>query len=150
MKGGKLKYFIIAIVILDLILAFPVMFSYQKIGALLQVPQASEVFVTLFVEITLLVLTSALAFMVSRILKGTALQKALYFIAWGVLMYGVGDTHILVWIYTGIEEVYPFFGKAWSSIAHAIAVGIGFLLVITGMYKIAKARNSILPDEQSQ
>lgn len=147
MQANKLKYFIISVVILDLILAFPVMFSYKKVGEFLKVPAASEVFTTLLVEITLLVVTSALAFMVSRILKGTPLQKALYLMAWGILMYGVGDTHILIWIYTGIKEVYPFLGEAWSSIAHAISVGIGFLLVISGLYKIAKARNSVLSNE---
>ncbi|RJQ30193.1 hypothetical protein C4572_04485 [Candidatus Parcubacteria bacterium] len=145
---SKLKYFIIAVVVIDLILVFPVMLSYEKIGKALAVQGFSQVFVTLVVEITLLVLTSIIAYFASRILKGTALQKPLYFIAWGVLMYGVGDTHLLVWMYTGVESVYPFLGPASSSIAHAFGVGIGFIMVILGLYKIAKARRDILPNGQ--
>ena len=146
----NLKYLIGAIVVLDLILVFPVMFSWQAIGKLLNVVAFPEVFTTLVVEITLLVLTSLVAYLVSKMLKGTALQGALYLIAWGVLMYGVGDTHLLVWMYTGVENQYPFLGTASSSIAHAIGVGVGFLLVILGLYKIAQARKDILPNGQNR
>jgi len=146
----NLKYLIGIIIVLDLILVFPVMFSWEYIGKLLKVAAFPEVFTTLVVEITLLVLTALIAYLVSRILKGTALQKALYLMAWGVLMYGVGDTHLLVWMYTGIEALPPFFGKAGSSIAHSLSVGIGFILVILGLYKIAQARKDILPNGQNR
>ena len=147
----NLKYLIGTIVVLDLILVFPVMFSWQAIGKLLNVVAFPEVFTTLVVEITLLVLTSLVAYLVSKMLKGTALQGALYLIAWGVLMYGVGDTHLLVWMYTGVENQYPFLGTtASSSVAHAIGVGVGFLLVILGLYKIAQARKDILPNGQNR
>lgn len=142
----NLKYLVGAIIVVDLILVFPIMLSYKKIGEFLQVKGIAEVFTTLTVEITLLVLTSLIAYLVSRILKGTALQTALYLIAWGVLMYGVGDTHLLVWMYTGVEGFPSFFGQAGSSIAHAFGVGIGFILVILGLYKIAQARKDILPN----
>ena len=143
---SKLKYLVGIIIVVDLILVFPIMLSYKKIGEFLQVKGIAEVFTTLTVEITLLVLTAFIAYLVSRILKGTALQKALYLIAWGVLMYGVGDTHLLVWMYTGVEGFPSFFGQAGSSIAHAFGVGIGFILVILGLYKIAQARKDILPN----
>lgn len=146
----NLKYLIGVIVVLDLILVFPVMFSWESIGKILKVAAFPEVFTTLVVEITLLVLTSLIAYLVSRILKGTALQKALYLIAWGVLMYGVGDTHLLVWMYTGVENQYPFLGQASSSIAHALGVGVGFMLVIFGLYKIAQARKDILMNVQNR
>lgn len=142
----NLKYLVGAIIVVDLVLVFPIMLSYKKIGEFLQVKGIAEVFTTLTVEITLLVLTSFIAYLVSRILKGTALQTALYLIAWGVLMYGVGDTHLLVWMYTGVEGFPSFFGQAGSSIAHAFGVGIGFILVILGLYKIAQARKDILPN----
>lgn len=142
----NLKYLVGAIIVVDLILVFPIMLSYKKIGEFLQVKGIAEVFTTLTVEITLLVLTALIAYLVSRILKGTALQTALYLIAWGVLMYGVGDTHLLVWMYTGVEGFPSFFGPAGSSIAHAFGVGIGFILVILGLYKIARARKDILPN----
>ena len=142
----NLKYLVGAIIVIDLILVFPIMLSYKKIGEFLQVKGIAEVFTTLTVEITLLVLTALIAYLVSRILKGTALQGALYLIAWGVLMYGVGDTHLLVWMYTGVEGFPSFFGQAGSSIAHAFGVGIGFILVILGLYKIAQARKDILPN----
>ena len=142
----NLKYLVGAIIVIDLILVFPIMLSYKKIGEFLQVKGIAEVFTTLTVEITLLVLTALIAYLVSRILKGTALQNALYLIAWGVLMYGVGDTHLLVWMYTGVEGFPSFFGQAGSSIAHAFGVGIGFILVILGLYKIAQARKDILPN----
>ena len=122
------------------------MFSWEAIGRFLKVAAFPEVFTTLVVEITLLILTSLVAYLVSRILKGTALQKAFYLMAWGVLMYGVGDTHLLVWMYTGVESQYTFLGKASSSIAHALAVGIGFMLVIFGLYRVAQARKDILPN----
>ena len=134
------------IIVVDLILVFPIMLSYDKVGKLFQVKGIAEVFTTLTVEITLLVLTSFVAYLVSRILRGTALRGALYLIAWGVLMYGVGDTHLLVWMYTGVESFPPFFGQAGSSIAHAFGVGLGFILVILGLYKIARARKDILPN----
>ena len=142
----NLKYLIGVIIVVDLVLVFPIMLSYKKIGEFLQVKGIAEVFTTLTVEITLLVLTALIAYLVSRILKGTALQKALYLIAWGVLMYGVGDTHLLVWMYTGVEGFPSFFGQAGSSIAHAFGVGVGFILVILGLYKIAQARKDILPN----
>ena len=142
----NLKYLVGAIIVIDLILVFPIMLSYKKIGEFLQVKGIAEVFTTLTVEITLLVLTALIAYLVSRILKGTALQGALYLIAWGVLMYGVGDTHLLVWMYTGVEGFPSFFGQAGSSIAHAFGVGVGFILVILGLYKIAQARKDILPN----
>ena len=142
----NLKYLVGVIIVIDLILVFPIMLSYKKIGEFLQVKGIAEVFTTLTVEITLLVLTALIAYLVSRILKGTALQKALYLIAWGVLMYGVGDTHLLVWMYTGVEGFPSFFGQAGSSIAHAFGVGVGFILVILGLYKIAQARKDILPN----
>ena len=143
---SKLKYLVGVIIVVDLVLIFPVMFSWEAIGRFLKVAAFPEVFTTLVVEITLLILTSLVAYLVSRILKGTALQKAFYLMAWGVLMYGVGDTHLLVWMYTGVESQYPFLGKASSSIAHALAVGIGFMLVIFGLYRIAQARKDILPN----
>lgn len=142
----NLKYLVGAIIVVDLVLVFPIMLSYKKIGEFLQVKGIAEVFTTLTVEITLLVLTAFIAYLVSRILKGTALQTPLYLIAWGVLMYGVGDTHLLVWMYTGVEGFPSFFGQAGSSIAHAFGVGIGFILVILGLYKIAQARKDILPN----
>ena len=142
----NLKYLVGVIIVIDLILVFPIMLSYKKIGEFLQLKGIAEVFTTLTVEITLLVLTALIAYLVSRILKGTALQKALYLIAWGVLMYGVGDTHLLVWMYTGVEGFPSFFGQAGSSIAHAFGVGVGFILVILGLYKIAQARKDILPN----
>ena len=141
-----LKYLIGVIVVVDLILVFPIMFSWEAIGKILKVAAFPEVFTTLVVEITLLVLTLLTAYLVSRILKGTAMRKALYLMAWGVLMYGVGDTHLLVWMYTGVENQYPFLGTASSSIAHSLSVGVGFLLVISGLYKIAQARKDILPN----
>lgn len=149
---NKLKYYIVGFVILDLILVFPVMLYYEKFSKMLRISATGipEVFTTLVVEITLLVLTSFLAYIVSRLLKGTPLSKALYYMAWGVLMYGIGDTHLLVWMYTGVESVYPFLGKASSSIAHAFGVGAGFILVILGLYKIAVARNSILPSSVNE
>lgn len=146
----KLKLFVVGIILIDLILVFPVMLSYQSIGKFLQIKGIAEVFTTLTVEITLLVLTSLLAYIVSRMFKGTPFRKGLYLISWGVLMYGIGDTHLLVWMYTGIEGIPPFFGQAGSSIAHALGVGLGFILVITGLYKIASARNSVLPSGNGQ
>lgn len=146
----NLKYLIGVIAVLDLILVFPVMFSWEAIGKLLNVAAFPEVFTTLVVEITLLVLTSFIAYLVSRMLKGTALQSALYLMAWGILMYGVGDTHLLVWMYTGVENQYPFLGKASSSIAHSLSVGVGFLLVIFGLYKIAQAKKDILMNVQNR
>ena len=143
---SKLKYLVGVIIVVDLILVFPIMLSYKKIGEFLQIKGIAEVFTTLTVEITLLVLTSFIAYLVSRILKGTALRKALYLIAWGILMYGVGDTHLLVWMYTGVEGFPSFFGPAGSSVAHAFGVGIGFILIILGLYKIAQARKDILPN----
>ena len=143
---SKLKYLVGVIIVVDLVLIFPIMFSWEAIGRFLKVAAFPEVFTTLVVEITLLILTSLVAYLVSRIFKGTALQKAFYLMAWGILMYGVGDTHLLVWMYTGVESQYPFLGKASSSIAHALAVGIGFMLVIFGLYRIAQARKDILPN----
>ena len=142
----NLKYLIGIIIVVDLILVFPIMLSWETIGKLLKVAAFPEVFTTLVVEITLLVLTSLVAYLVSRILKGTALRSALYLMAWGVLMYGGGDTHLLVWMYTGVESFPWFFGQAGSSIAHSLSVGIGFILVILGLYKIAQARKDILPN----
>lgn len=142
----NLKYLIGVIIVVDLILVFPIMLSWEAIGKYLKVAAFPEVFTTLVVEITLLVLTAFVAYLVSRILKGTALQTPLYLIAWGVLMYGVGDTHLLVWMYTGVESFPWFFGKAGSSIAHSLSVGVGFILVILGLYKIAQARKDILPN----
>ena len=142
----NLKYLVGIIIAVDLILVFPIMLSWEAIGKYLKVAAFPEVFTTLVVEITLLVLTALVAYLVSRILKGTALQKAFYLIAWGVLMYGVGDTHLLVWMYTGVESFPWFFGKAGSSIAHSLSVGVGFILVILGLYRIAQARKDILPN----
>lgn len=144
----NLKYLIGIIIVVDLILVFPIMFSWEAVGKYLKVAAFPEVFTTLVVEITLLTLTALVAYLVSRILKGTALRSALYLIAWGVLMYGVGDTHLLVWMYTGVESLgfMSFFGQAGSSIMHALSVGVGFMLVISGLYKIAKARKDILPN----
>lgn len=142
----NLKYLIGVIMVVDLILVFPIMLSWEAIGKYLKVAAFPEVFTTLVVEITLLALTAFVAYLVSRILKGTALQTPLYLIAWGVLMYGVGDTHLLVWMYTGVESFPWFFGKAGSSIAHSLSVGVGFILVILGLYKIAQARKDILPN----
>ncbi|MBL7045128.1 MAG: hypothetical protein ISR98_00810 [Parcubacteria group bacterium] len=142
---SKLKSIVFAIIIIDLILVFPVMLSYEKVGTFLNVSANGipEVFVTLLVEIILLTMTALVAYLVARIYKGTAFQSAFYFIAWGVLLYGVGDSHILIWMYTGVESFPSFLGPAGSSIAHAIGVGLGFILVITGLYKLAKARNKI-------
>lgn len=146
---NRLKYLIMAFIGIDLILVFPIMLSYDKVGAFLNMSSSGlpEVFVTLIVEITLLVATSVLAYLASRILKGTPLQSALYLIAWGVLMYGVGDSHLLVWMYTGVEGFPYFFGPKGSSIAHAFSVGLGFILVILGLYKIAMARKHISSNE---
>lgn len=152
---SKLKSIIIGVIVLDLILVFPVMLSYKKVGEWLKVRVAQggspEVFVTLMVEITLLVVTAIVAYLVSRIFKGTPFQGALYLIGWGVLLYGIGDSHILAWMYTGKEAVYPFFesivpgaGAASSSIAHAFGVGLGFILVILGLYKIASSRKNVV------
>lgn len=150
---NKLKSIVIGVILLDLILVFPVMLSYQKVGQWLKVRVASggspEVFVTLLVEITLLVVTGIIAFLVSRIYKGTPFQSALYLIGWGVLMYGVGDSHILAWMYTGTESVYPILGPASSSIAHAFGVGLGFILIIIGLYKIALSRKNIASNSQN-
>jgi hypothetical protein len=142
---SKLKSIVIAVIVIDLILVFPVMLSYEKVGAFLKVSANGipEVFVTLVVEITLLVITAFIAYMVARVYKGTAFQSAFYFIAWGVLLYGIGDSHLLVWMYTGVESFPTFFGPAGSSIAHALGVGLGFILVILGLYKLAKARNKL-------
>lgn len=83
---SKLKSIVIGVIILDLILVFPVMLSYQKVGEWLKVRVAQggspEVFVTLLVEITLLTVTAIVAFLVSRIFKGTPFQGALYLIGW--------------------------------------------------------------------
>ncbi|MEK7157556.1 MAG: hypothetical protein AAB688_00595 [Patescibacteria group bacterium] len=157
---NKLKSIVIGVIILDLILVFPVMLSYKAVGQWLKVRVASggspEVFVTLMVEIILLVVTGIIAFLVSRIYKGTPFHGALYLIGWGVLMYGIGDSHILAWMYTGEEAVYPFFelivpgaGAASSSIAHAFGVGLGFILIIIGLYKIAMARKNLASNEQT-
>ena len=73
---SKLKYLVGVIIVVDLVLIFPVMFSWEAIGRFLKVAAFPEVFTTLVVEITLLILTSLVAYLVSRILKGTALQKA--------------------------------------------------------------------------
>ena len=146
----NLKYLIGIIIVLDLILVFPIMLSWEAVGKYLKVAAFPEVFTTLVVEITLLVLTALVAYLVSRILKGTALRSALYLIAWGVLMYGIGDTHLLVWMYTGVESFPWFFGQAGSSIAHSLSVGVGFILVILGLYKIAQARKDILPNDQNR
>lgn len=143
---NRFKYLVIAIIIIDLILVFPVMLSYEKVGQLMQVKGIAEVFTTLVVEITLLVITAFVAYLVSRVFKGTALQRALYLIAWGVLLYGVGDTHLLVWMYTGVEGFPWFLGEAGSSIAHAFGVGLGFILVVLGLYKVAQARKDMLPN----
>lgn len=142
---SKLRSIIIAVIIIDLILVFPVMLSYEKVGTFFNVSPNGipEVFVTLLVEIILLALTAFVAFLVARIFKGTTLQSAFYFIAWGVLLYGIGDTHILIWMYTGVESFPSFFGPAGSSIAHALGVGLGFILVILGLYKLAKERGRI-------
>lgn len=146
----NLKYLIGVIIVVDLILVFPIMLSWEAIGRYLKVAAFPEVFTTLVVEITLLVLTALVAYLVSRIFKGTAFQKAFYLMAWGVLMYGVGDTHLLVWMYTGVESFPWFFGKAGSSIAHSLSVGVGFILVILGLYKIAQARKDILPNGENR
>lgn len=142
---SKLKSIILAVIVIDLILVFPVMLSYEKIGVFLNVNPNGipEVFVTLVVEITLLVITAFVAYLVARMFKGTAFASALYYIAWGVLLYGVGDSHLLVWMYTGVESFPAFFGPAGSSIAHSLGVGLGFILVILGLYKLAKARSSM-------
>lgn len=149
---SKLKSLVVGFIILDLILVFPVMLSYQKVGEMLKVRVASggspEVFVTLMVEIILLTVTAIVSYLVSRIFKGTPFQVALYLIGWGVLLYGIGDSHILAWMYTGTESVYPALGKASSSIAHAFGVGLGFILVIIGLYKIAAARKNIVSNEE--
>jgi len=91
----------------------------------------------------LIIGTAVVAYMVARVYKGTAFASAFYFIAWGVLLYGIGDSHILVWMYTGVESFPSFFGPAGSSIAHALGVGLGFMLVILGLYKLAKARSRV-------
>ncbi|MBU6431136.1 MAG: hypothetical protein KGJ58_00315 [Patescibacteria group bacterium] len=149
---SKLKSIIVSVIILDLILVFPVMLSYKKVGEWFKVRVAQggspEVFVTLLVEITLLTVTAIISYMVSRILKGTPFQSALYLIGWGVFFYGIGDVHILAWMYTGVESVYPSLGPASSSIAHALGVGLGFILVILGLYKIASARKNLVSNEQ--
>ena len=112
------KWLIALIIIIDIILVFPVMLSYQKIGSMLEIKGIAEVFVTLVVEITLLVMTAIIAYLVSRIYKGTPFQRGFYFIAWGVLFYGIGDSHLLVWMYTGVESFPSILGAAGSSIAH--------------------------------
>lgn len=149
---NKLKSIVIGVIILDLILVFPIMLSYQAVGKWFKVRVANggspEVFVTLLVEITLLTVTAIVAFLVSRVFKGTALQGALYLIGWGVLLYGIGDSHILAWMYTGKESVYPALGPASSSIAHAFGVGLGFILVILGLYKMASVRRKMFSNEQ--
>lgn len=149
---NKLKSIVIGVIILDLILVFPVMLSYQAVGKWFKVRVANggspEVFVTLLVEITLLIVTAIVAFLVSRVFKGTAFQGALYLIGWGVLLYGIGDSHILAWMYTGKESVYPALGPASSSIAHAFGVGLGFILVILGLYKMASVRRKMFSNEQ--
>lgn len=149
---NKLKSIVIGVILLDLILVFPVMLSYQAVGKWFKVRVASggspEVFVTLMVEITLLIVTAIVAFLVSRVFKGTAFQGALYLIGWGVLLYGIGDSHILAWMYTGKESVYPALGPASSSIAHAFGVGLGFILVILGLYKMASVRRKMFSNEQ--
>jgi len=137
------KWLIALIIIIDLILVFPVMLSYQKIGSKLEIKGIAEVFVTLMVEITLLVMTSIIAYLVSRIYKGTPFQRGFYFIAWGVLFYGIGDSHLLIWMYTGVESFPSILGTAGSSIAHAFGVGLGFILVILGLYKLASDRKSL-------
>lgn len=142
---SKLKSVVLAVIIIDLILVFPIMLSYEKVGEFFNVSPNGipEVFVTLMVEIILLVVTAFIAYLVARIFKGTAFASAFYFIAWGVLLYGVGDSHILIWMYTGVESFPSFLGPAGSSIAHALGVGLGFIFVILGLYKLAKARNKI-------
>ena len=60
----NLKYLIGVIVVVDLILVFPIMFSWEAIGKILKVAAFPEVFTTLVVEITLLVLTSLTAYLV--------------------------------------------------------------------------------------
>jgi hypothetical protein len=142
---SKLKSIVLAVIIIDLILVFPVMLSYEKVGAFFKVSSNGipEVFVTLLVEIILLTLTALVAYLVARIFRGTAFASAFYFIAWGVLLYGLGDTHILIWMYTGVEAFPEFMGPAASSIGHALGVGLGFILVILGLYKLAKARGKI-------
>lgn len=151
---NKLKSIVIGVIVLDLILVFPVMLSYKAVGQWFKVRVANggspEVFVTLLVEITLLIVTAIISFLVSRIFKGTAFRSALYLIGWGVLLYGIGDSHILAWMYTGKEAVFylPGASAASSSIAHAFGVGLGFILVILGLYKIALARRNIVSNEQ--
>ena len=147
---NKLKSIVIGVIILDLILVFPVMLSYQKVGEWFKVRSTGspEVFVTLLVEITLLVLTAIISYLVSRIFKNTPFQMALYLIGWGVLLYGIGDSHILASVYIGGEYFYPVIGRVNSSIAHAFGVGLGFILVIIGLYKIAAARKNIVSNEQ--
>ena len=49
----NLKYLIGVIIVVDLVLVFPVMFSWQAIGKYLKVAAFPEVFTTLVVEITL-------------------------------------------------------------------------------------------------
>src|SRR3989344_2507262 len=105
---SKLKYLVGVIIVVDLVLIFPIMFSWEAIGRFLKVAAFPEVFTTLVVEITLLILTSLVAYLVSRIFKGTTLKKAFYLMALGVLVYGGGDSHLLVWMYTGVENQYPF------------------------------------------
>lgn len=149
---NKLKSIIIGVIILDLILVFPVMLSYKKVGEWVKVRVENggnpEVFVTLLVEIILLFVTAVVSYMVSKMFKGTPFHSALYLIGWGILLYGIGDSHILAWMYTGKESVYPALGPASSSIAHAFGVGLGFILVILGLYKIASSRRKITYNEE--
>ena len=151
---SKLKSIVIGVIVLDLILVFPVMLSYNSIGKWLKVNVdgggSPEVFTTLLVEITLLVVTSIICFLVSRIFRGTPFKSALYFLGWGVLFYGVGDSHILAWMYSGKEVAFLNYiapsvnVSVSSSIAHAFGVGLGFILVIIGLYKIAMARKNVV------
>ena len=149
---SKLKSIVIGVIILDLILVFPVMLNYKAVGEWFKVRVAQggspEVFVTLMVEITLLVITAVVSFLVSRMFKGTNFHGALYLIGWGVLLYGIGDSHILAWMYTGKESVYPALGPASSSIAHAFGVGLGFILVVLGLYKIDLSSRNVVSNEQ--
>jgi len=142
---GNLKGLVITFVILALIMVFPVMLSYEAIGNWAGAQGINEVFVTLIVEITLLTATAILAYLVSRIYKGTPFQRALVYLGLGVFLYGVGDFHLLVWMYTGNPSFPAFLGEAGSNVGHAIAVGAGFILVITGIYKIALARKNVTP-----
>src|SRR3989338_182066 len=107
---NKLKSIVIGVVIIDLILVFPIMLSYQKVGEWFKVRATGspEVFVTLLVEIILLVLTAIIAYLVSRIFKNTPFQMPLYLIGWGVLLYGIGDSHILASVYIGRKYFYSF------------------------------------------